>query len=146
MLPKIHSASYCLNRYECKMKNHGCLAETKQQQQTSSETTCYDLMNPFNQLHKKSQQSLTFPRLSSINGLTAHYRRQKYTVTVSHLFYLQPSRCVWASVWQRAEGCECFNAVCGMWRWTTLHLDISHLLASGDDEQVGGESAATAEP
>lgn len=34
---------------------------------------------------------------TSINGLPAHYVLQKYTVTVSHLFHLRPSRCVWAA-------------------------------------------------
>lgn len=80
---------------------------------------------------------------TSINGLPAHYGLQKYTVTVSHLFHLQPSRCVWAA----SSGGEmwAFNAVCGMWRWTTLHLGISHLPARGDDEQVEGETAGNAE-
>lgn len=33
-----------------------------------------------------------------------------------------------------SRGMRVFNAVCGMRRWTTLRLDIAHLLASGDDE------------
>lgn len=35
-----------------------------------------------------------------------------------------------------SRGMRVFNAVCGMRRWTTLRLDISHLLASGDDENL----------
>ena len=79
---------------------------------------------------------------TSIIGLSAHYRLQKYNVSVSHLFHLQPSRCVWAPECMAASaGMRVFNAMCGMWRWTTLNLGISHLLARGYDEQVGGESS-----
>lgn len=35
-----------------------------------------------------------------------------------------------------SRGMRVFNAVCGMWRRTTPRLDISHLLASGDDENL----------
>lgn len=98
-----------------------------------------------NKPSRASTHASLFPP-TSINGLTAHYRLQKYTVSVSHLFHLQPSRCVWAPECMAARGWKwVFNAVCGMWSLMTLHLNISHLLANGDDEQVGGESAGNSE-
>lgn len=86
---------------------------------------------------------ITFPSYLSKWTCSTLLAPKIYCNCQPHLFHLQPSRCVWACEW--AEGCECFNAVCGLWKWTTLHLNISYLLASGDDEQVGGESTGNSE-
>lgn len=85
---------------------------------------------------KKPSRASFLPPPSSINGPTAHYRLQKYTVSVSHLFHLQPSRCVWAPECMAASGgggvSVLMQCVGGGDEWP-YDSNISHLPARAAD-------------
>lgn len=87
-------------------------------------------------LTMKKHSRASFPPPTSINGPTAHYRLQKYTVSVSHLFHLQPSRCVWAPECTAAGGgggVSVLMQCVGGGDERPYDSNISHLLARADD-------------